>query len=113
MAIPHRQASEEQRKIQMTADRLLVEVQTEEGERKSRGGILIPATADVSRRLEWGEVVITGPTVRSIEVGDSVLFAPDSAYEVEIRGDLYVILREPDVQAVAASAPEDSPGLYL
>ncbi len=101
------------KKIRMTGDRLLVEVQTEEGERKSRGGILIPATADVSRRLEWGEVVMTGPTVRSIEPGDSVLFAPDSAYEVEIRGDLYVILREPDIQALAAAAQEDTPGLYL
>ena len=32
-----------------------------EGERKSRAGILIPATAQVARRLAWAEVVAAGP----------------------------------------------------
>lgn len=97
----------------MTADRLLIQAVTEEGEHRSRGGIVIPATAEVSRRLEWGEVSMVGPTVRSVEAGDSVLFAPESAFEVEIRGDIYVILREGDVQAVATVAPEEALGLYL
>ena len=77
------------------------------------GGILIPATANVNRRLIWAEVVAVGPTVRNITEGDRVLFAPDAGYEVEIRGEDYLILRERDIHAVAASRIEGSTGLYL
>ena len=99
--------------IGMTADRILVRPSDEVGERKSRSGILIPATANVDRRLAWAVVVAVGPTVRNVEEGDSVLFAPDSGYEVEIRGDEYLILRERDVHAVASVRTEGQTGLYL
>ena len=97
----------------MTADRLLVAPSKEAGERKSRAGILIPATASVNRRLVWAEVVAVGPTVRNIEAADNVLFAPDSGFEVEIGGDEYLILRERDVHAVASPKQEGGTGLYL
>lgn len=99
--------------IRMTADRILVRPSEEVGERKSRSGILIPATANVDRRLGWAEVVAVGPTVRNVEEGDRVLFAPDSGYEVEIRGDEYLILRERDVHALASTRAEGQTGLYL
>ena len=99
--------------IRMTADRLLVRPSDEIGERKSRAGILIPATANVDRRLVWAEVVAVGPTVRNVEEGDRVLFAPDTGYEVEIRADQYLILRERDVHAVASTRGEGQTGLYL
>jgi chaperonin GroES len=99
--------------IRMTADRILVRPSDELGERKSRAGILIPATANVNRRLVWAEVVSVGPTVRNVEEGDRVLFAPDSGFEVEIRGDDYLILRERDVHAVASTRDEGHSGLYL
>ena len=53
-------AADEKQSIRMIADRLLVVPSKEAGERKSRAGILIPATADVSRRLVWAEVVAAG-----------------------------------------------------
>ncbi len=99
--------------IRMTADRILVSPSQEVGDRKSRSGILIPATANVNRRLVWAGVVAVGPTVRNVEEGDRVLFAPDTGYEVEIRGDEYLILRERDVHAVASSRGEGQTGLYL
>ena len=99
--------------IRMTADRILVRPSDEMGERKSRAGILIPATANVNRRLLWAEVVSVGPTVRNVEEHDRVLFAPDTGYEVEIRGDEYLILRERDVHAVASARDEGQTGLYL
>src|SRR6476646_11972298 len=99
--------------IRMTADRLLLAPSTEVGERKSRAGILIPATANVNRRLVWAEVVAVGPTVRNVEEGDRVLFAPDAGYEVEIRADEYLILCERDVHAVASARSEGQTGLYL
>lgn len=97
----------------MTADRLLVTPDRDAGDRKSRGGILIPATASQSRRLVWAEVVAAGPTVRNVEEGDQVLFAPDAGFEVEIRGDDYLILRERDVHAVASAREDGQSGLYL
>jgi chaperonin GroES len=99
--------------IRMAADRLLLRPSDDIGERKSRAGILIPATANVDRRLSWAEVVAVGPTVRNVEEGDRVLFAPDSGYDVEIRGDDYLILRERDVHAVASVRTDGQTGLYL
>jgi chaperonin GroES len=105
--------SDEKQQVRMTADRLLVTPSQELGERKSRAGILIPATANVNRRLVWAEVIAAGPTVRTIEAGDSVLFSPDAGYEVEIRGEEYLILRERDVHAIASPRAEGGTGLYL
>jgi chaperonin GroES len=100
--------------IKMLNDRLLVKLGAAEGERKSSGGILIPATAQMSKRLAWAEVVATGPNVRIIEPGDQVLFAPEDRYEVEVRGEDFVILRERDIHAVASGRIDDTgAGLYL
>jgi len=99
--------------IRMTADRVLVQPSRDAGDRKSRAGILIPATANVDRRLVWAEVVQVGPTVRNLEEGDHVLFAPDAGFEVEIQGDDYLILRERDVHAVASDRGTGQTGLYL
>src|SRR5262249_52889107 len=62
--------------IKMLNDRVLVSTSGGEGERTSSGGILIPATAQMSKRLAWAEVVAVGPNVRAMEVGDRVLFNP-------------------------------------
>ena len=100
--------------IKMLNDRLLVKLSKKDGERTSTGGILIPATAQMSKRLAWAEVVATGPNVRAMQIGDHVLFNPEDRYEVEVRGDEYIILRERDVHAVASSRlGEASTGLYL
>jgi chaperonin GroES len=113
MAEPDDRPDDVKQSITMTADRILVRPSEEIGERKSRTGILIPATANVDRRLVWAEVVAVGPTVRHVEEGDRVLFAPDTGYEVEIRADEYLILRERDVHAVASARSEGQTGLYL
>jgi chaperonin GroES len=99
--------------IKMLHDRILVRL-TAEGERRTSGGILIPATAEMKKRLMWAEVWATGPNVRNMEIGDQVLFSPEDRHEVEVRGDDYMILRERDVHAVAAKRLEESStGLYL
>ena len=78
------------------------------------GGILIPATAAVGKRLCWARVVAVGPNVRTLETGDQVLFEPEDRGEVELHGVDYVLLRERDVHAVAAErASEANTGLYL
>ena len=97
----------------MLNDRVLVKIPVNDGDRRSGGGILIPATAQVAKRLVWAEVVALGQTVRAAEVGDRVLFSPDDRYEVEVGGIDYIMLRERDLHAVAASRIEASTGLYL
>jgi chaperonin GroES len=100
--------------IKMLNDRILVRIGGSEGERRSRGGILIPATVQMGRRLTWAEVVAVGPNVRAMEPGDQVLFNPEDRYEVEVRGEDFIILRERDIHAVAAGRLEEgSTGLYL
>jgi chaperonin GroES len=102
--------------IRLTADRLVVRV-PEDGERRSAGGLLIPATAlPAPRRLAWGDVTLVGPDVRVARPGDRVLFLPSSGLEVELDGDELILLRERDVQAVATppdSKADRSPGQYL
>lgn len=97
----------------MLSDRILVAIPSAEGERKSRSGILIPATAHVAKRLTWAEVVAVGPLVRHVAVDNQVLFNHDEAFEVEVRGDQYLILRERDVHAVASPRSDEGTGLYL
>ena len=101
--------------IKMLYDRIMVEVDGDLGERRSSGGIVIPATAAMgARRLAWSKVVAVGPNARSVEAGDRVLFDPDDKAEVEVNGEIYVVLRERDIHAVAADRLGDSAtGLYL
>ncbi len=100
--------------IKLLHDRVLVREDTEGRERRSMGGIVIPATAQVGRRLVWAKVVALGPNVRSIEVGDRVLFEPEDRGQVELQGIDYVLLRERDIHAVAASRHSTAgTGLYL
>ncbi|EWT00983.1 chaperonin [Intrasporangium oryzae NRRL B-24470] len=99
--------------IRMLGDRVLVSLENE-GERRSGGGILIPATASMGKRLSWAEVVATGPSVRQVQLGDRVLFDPEDRAEVELQSKDYVLLRERDIHAVAASRIDDGQtGLYL
>jgi chaperonin GroES len=100
--------------IRMLHDRVLVRHDGGEGERRSSAGIVIPATASMGRRLSWATAVGVGPNVRSIVVGDRVLYDPDDRSEVELHGREYVLLRERDLHAVAARRVEpDGTGLYL
>ena len=101
--------------IRMLHDRLLVSLDTEAGDRRSSGGIVIPATAALgNKRLGWARVAAIGPHVRAVELGDRVLFDADDKPEVEVHGESYVLMRERDVHAVAADRVEDSEtGLYL
>jgi chaperonin GroES len=101
--------------IKMLHDRILVELDRESGERRSSGGIVIPATAAMgARRLAWSRVVAIGPHARAVEVGDKVLFEPEDKAEVEVAGEVYIVMRERDIHAVAAERIGDqSTGLYL
>lgn len=101
--------------VRLTGDRIVVE-HPDDGERKTRAGLLIPATAmPAPKRCVWGEVTLVGPDVRAVRPGDRILFLPQAGLEIELNGRDYLLLRERDVQAV--SSPTDGhdgqPGQYL
>jgi chaperonin GroES len=100
--------------IKLTGDRLVVRA-ADNGERKSSGGLLIPATAmPAPKRLVWADVALVGPDVRVAKQGDRVLFLPQSGLEVELDGEELLLLRERDVQAVSSALAKDhTPGQYL
>ena len=107
-------AGEERLPIRMLHDRVLVSTEADVGERQTGGGLVIPATASIGKRLAWAAVVATGQNVRQVQIGDRVLFDPEDRAEVELQGKGFVLLRERDIHAVAAPRVEaKQTGLYL
>jgi chaperonin GroES len=102
------------RAVAVLGDRVLV-APPEDAERRSKGGILIPATArSVDRKGIWGATIGVGAHVRHVQVGDEVLYLPEDAIEVDVQGEAYLIVRERDVHAVASTRrAENTTGLYL
>lgn len=101
--------------VRLTGDRIVVH-HPEDGERKTRGGLLIPATAaPAPRRCIWGDVLLVGPDVRNVRPGDRILYLPQAGLELELDSHDYLLLRERDVQAVQSPADgaEGQPGQYL
>ena len=65
-----------------------------------------------------GALRSAGHHVRSVAVGDRVLYAQDDHFEVDVTGRTYVVLRERDLHAVASETSEPArsssgTGLYL
>jgi len=110
---PDAAADHARRGVSVLGDRVLVSP-PDEGERKTKGGILIPATAQsVDRKGIWGETIGVGPHVRQISTGDEILYLPEDAIEIDVQGEAYLIVRERDVHAVASVQSESGSGLYL
>ena len=70
-----------------------VVVQPSEGEAETRGGLIIPASAETPCRS--GIVTAVGPDVTGIEPGDKVLYPRDAGYDIRMVGtSVRVIKRE-------------------
>jgi chaperonin GroES len=76
-------------------------------EEKTRGGILIPDTAQ-EKPME-GQIVAVGPGTRSedgelraldVKTGDRVLFAKWSGTDVKIDGEELMIMKESDIMGI-------------
>lgn len=86
-------------------DRVLVKRVKEE--EKTRGGIIIPETAQ--EKPQEGEVVAVGPGTRDedgerialdVKVGDRILFGKWSGTEVKVDGEELLIMKESDILGV-------------
>ena len=91
--------------IRPLQDRILVK--RVEEEEKTKGGIIIPDTAQ-EKPME-GEVVSVGPGARGedgklqpmgVKPGERVLFGKWSGTEVKIDGTEYLIMKESDIMGV-------------
>ncbi len=70
-----------------------VVVQPSEGEAETRGGLIIPASAETPCRS--GIVTAVGPDVNGVEPGDKVLYPRDGGYDIRMAGSsVRVIKRE-------------------
>jgi chaperonin GroES len=78
-----------------------------DAEEKSKGGIIIPDTAQ--EKPSQGEIIAIGPGGRDeagklipidVRVGDHILFGKWSGTEVKIDGTDYLIMKESDVMGV-------------
>jgi chaperonin GroES len=93
-------------KIRPLQDRVLVK-RIEEGEEKTRGGIIIPDTA--KEKPQQGKVVAAGKgkvaddgkiTPLDVKVGDVILFGKYSGSEIKLDGEEHLIMREDDILGV-------------
>jgi chaperonin GroES len=78
-----------------------------EEDKKSKGGIIIPDTAQ--EKPMQGEIIAVGPGGRDetgklipldVKAGDIVLFGKWSGTEVKIDGTEYLIMKESDIMGV-------------
>ncbi|MCI5836449.1 MAG: co-chaperone GroES [Veillonellaceae bacterium] len=87
------------------ADRVLIKVV--EAEEKTKGGILLPDTAQ--KKSQRGEVLAVGPgkvaengnrIPLDLKVGDKVLFARYAGTDIEDNDEQFLLIAERDVLAV-------------
>ena len=83
-----------------------------EEEQKTKGGIIIPDTAQ--EKPMQGEVIAVGPGGRDengklipidLKVGDRVLFGKWSGTEVKLDGQELLIMKESDIMGVLTDVP--------
>jgi chaperonin GroES len=94
-------------------DRVLVRRLKEE--EKTKGGIIIPDTAQ--EKPQEGEVIAVGPGARDedgqriepdVKVGDIILFGKWSGTEVKIDGEELLIMKESDIMGVVEGSAAKS-----
>jgi chaperonin GroES len=94
-------------------DRVLVRRVAEE--QKTKGGIIIPDTAQ--EKPSEGEVIAVGPGARSedgkvapldVKVGDRVLFGKYGGTEIKVDGEDMIVLRESDILGIVEAEKSKS-----
>src|SRR6202007_2975393 len=101
---------EESMKFRPLHDRVVVK--RVDAEEKTKGGIIIPNTAQ--EKPQEGEVIAVGPGGRDesgklipldLKAGDRILFGKWSGTEIKLDGEDLLIMKESDVMGVIEGAP--------
>ncbi|MCB9790891.1 co-chaperone GroES [Candidatus Nomurabacteria bacterium] len=89
-------------KIQPLGKRVVIKA--EEAEGTTKGGLIIPPTAQEDQKPEVGLVVRLGTGEKdftfSVKVGDRIFFRKYSPDKMEIDGEPYFIISEEDILAI-------------
>jgi len=92
--------------IKPISDHVLIE--PIKGEEKSKGGILLPRTAE-KERPEQGKIIAIGPGRKNkmgniipmeVKPGDKVLFTKYGPNEIKVEDKEYLIAKEEDILAI-------------
>lgn len=87
-----------EKKVKITPLGKRVVVRPEEVEETTKGGLIIPPSAQDDQKSEVGTVVVLGTGEKdfkfTVKVGDKVFFKKYSPDEIEIDGEKYFVLAE-------------------
>jgi co-chaperonin GroES (HSP10) len=72
-------------------------VQPSEGDAETRGGLIIPASAETPCRS--GIVTAVGPDVSGIEPGDKVLYPREAGYDIRMAGSSVRVIKRDELIA--------------
>lgn len=94
------------KKLKPLADRVIIKEDTDSKEKKTASGIIIPVGVSEDKHGKRGVVMAIGPgrveegkTIAiSVKVGDKVLFQWGD--KVQIDGEEYYVVREPEILAI-------------
>jgi len=85
-------------KVKPLNDNVLVKVKKQE--KKTKGGIVLPDTADDEKPQE-GEVIEVGDDKKiGVKKGQTIIFAKYSGSEIKLEEEEYLIIKAEDVLAV-------------
>ena len=83
------------KKIECISDRIAVKLDAPE---ETSDGVYLPET--IRRKPYTGTVMSTGPLVRQITEGDTVVFTPGTGVEVTVNGNPLLVMREVDTLCI-------------
>ena len=86
-------------------DKVAVKLTQEEEEEKTKGGIVLPETAQTEEKPQQGEVIAVGSkcfedTEPEVSVGDTIVYDKFAGTEITVDDEDYVIVSIEDVLAV-------------
>ena len=90
---------EDPRPVPLTLEPLddYVVVETTDEETETRGGLILPASAETQCRA--GIVTAVGPEAEGVAPGDKVLFQKDAGYDVRLAGHAVKVVRRRELIA--------------
>ena len=90
---------EDPRSIRLSLEPLddFVVVETTDEEAETRGGLILPASAET--QCSSGIVIAVGPEVEGIAPGDKVLFVKEAGYDVRLAGSAVKVVRRHELIA--------------
>ena len=83
-------------KLRPLADRVIVK--QSEAEEKTKTGILLPDAA--KEKPQRGKIEAVGADVKSVKIGDIVLFDKYSGSKINVEGTDYLIIKEEDILGI-------------